>query len=155
MKNGSDTYESQIDSTMSRLETTLLIQCGILAMSYSRKRETKNTLSISCMYLPSQRIWSLSTKLWSKACKFDSIKAVASSRKRANSSLADEDKAKCSFFILTRWNKPCLQKALPTFKEKDIGVCEGCQFRKQHQHLFLKETNVSKGVLNVIHFDVW
>ena len=36
---------------------------------------------------------------------------------------------------------------LPTFKEKEInGVCGACQFGKQHQHLFPKERNVSKGI---------
>ena len=46
---------------------------------------------------------------------------------------------------------------LPTFKEKlDIeGVCEADQFKKQHPHPFPKERNVSKGVLDVIQFDVW
>ena len=45
---------------------------------------------------------------------------------------------------------------LPTFKEKEIeGVCATCQFGKQHRHLFLKERNVSKGLLNVVHSDVW
>ena len=45
---------------------------------------------------------------------------------------------------------------LPTFKEKEIeGVCEACQFRKQHWHPFPKERNVSKGLLDVIHSDVW
>ena len=44
---------------------------------------------------------------------------------------------------------------LSTFKEKGIeGVCEACQFFKQHQHPFLKERNVSKGLLDVIHSDV-
>ena len=45
---------------------------------------------------------------------------------------------------------------LPTFKEKEIeGVCKACQFGKQHRHPFPKERNVSKGLLDVIHFDVW
>ena len=45
---------------------------------------------------------------------------------------------------------------LPTFKEKEIeGVCEACQFSKQHRHPFLKERNVSKGLLDVVHSDVW
>ena len=45
---------------------------------------------------------------------------------------------------------------LPTFKEKEIeGVCEACQFRKQHRHPFPKERNVSKGLLDVVHSDVW
>ena len=45
---------------------------------------------------------------------------------------------------------------LPTFKEKEInGVCGACQFGKQHQHLFPKERNVSKGLLDVVHSDVW
>ena len=45
---------------------------------------------------------------------------------------------------------------LPTFKEKEIeGVCEACQFGKQHQHPFPKERNVSKGLLDVVHSDVW
>ena len=45
---------------------------------------------------------------------------------------------------------------LLTFKEKEIeGICEACQFGKQHQHQFPKERNVSKGLLDVIHSDVW
>ena len=45
---------------------------------------------------------------------------------------------------------------LPTFKEKEIvGVCEACQFGKQHRHPFPKERNVSKGLLDVFHSDVW
>ena len=45
---------------------------------------------------------------------------------------------------------------LPTFKEKEIeGVCEACQFGKQHRHPFPKERNVSKGLLDVVHSDVW
>ena len=45
---------------------------------------------------------------------------------------------------------------LPTFKQKAIeGVCEACQFSKQHRHPFPKERNVSKGPLDVIDFDVW
>ena len=44
---------------------------------------------------------------------------------------------------------------LPTFKEKEIdGVCEVCQFRKQHGHPFLKERNVSKGLLDIVHSDI-
>ena len=44
----------------------------------------------------------------------------------------------------------------PTFTEKEItGVCEACQFGKQHQQPFPKERNVSKGILDVIHSDVW
>ena len=44
---------------------------------------------------------------------------------------------------------------LPTFKDNEIeGVCEAFQFGKQHQHPFLKERNVSKGLLDVIHSDV-
>ena len=45
---------------------------------------------------------------------------------------------------------------LLTFKDKEIeGVCEACEFGKQHQHLFPKERNVSKGLLDVVHSDVW
>ena len=45
---------------------------------------------------------------------------------------------------------------LPTFKEKEIeGVCEACQFGKQHRHPFSKEMNVSKGLLDVVHSSVW
>ena len=41
---------------------------------------------------------------------------------------------------------------LSTFKEKEIeGVCEACQFGKQHRHPFPKGRNVSKGLLDVIH----
>ena len=45
---------------------------------------------------------------------------------------------------------------LPTFKEKEIeGVCVACQFSKQHWHPFPKEKHVSKGLLDIIHSDVW
>ena len=45
---------------------------------------------------------------------------------------------------------------LLTFKEKEIeGVCEACQFGKQHRNPFLKDQNVSKGLLDVVHSDVW
>ena len=45
---------------------------------------------------------------------------------------------------------------LPTFKEKEIeGICEACQFGKQHRHPFPKERNMSKGLLDVIHSNVW
>ena len=44
---------------------------------------------------------------------------------------------------------------LPTFKEKEInGVCGACQFGKQHRHMFPKERNVSKSLLDVVHSDV-
>ena len=45
---------------------------------------------------------------------------------------------------------------LPTFTEKEMaGVCEACQFGKQHRQPFPKERNVSKGTLYVVHLDVW
>ena len=45
---------------------------------------------------------------------------------------------------------------LRTFKEIEIeGACQACQFAKQHWHSFSKERNVSKGLLDVIHADVW
>ena len=44
---------------------------------------------------------------------------------------------------------------LPTFKEEIEGVCEACQFRKQHRHPFPKERNMSKGLLDIVHSDVW
>ena len=45
---------------------------------------------------------------------------------------------------------------LPNFTTKDItGVCEACQFGKQHRHPFPKEWNVSKGILDVVHSHVW
>ena len=45
---------------------------------------------------------------------------------------------------------------LPKFKEKEIeGVSKACQFGKQHQHPFPKERNMSRGLLDVIHSDVW
>ena len=44
---------------------------------------------------------------------------------------------------------------LPTFTEKEIGgVCETCQFGKQHRHPFPKKRNVSKWILDVIDSDV-
>ena len=45
---------------------------------------------------------------------------------------------------------------LPTFTEKEItGVCEACQFGKQHRQPFPKERNMNKGIPDVIHLDVW
>ena len=45
---------------------------------------------------------------------------------------------------------------LPTFKEKEIkGVSAACPFDKQHRQPFPKERNVRKGLLDVIHSDVW
>ena len=46
---------------------------------------------------------------------------------------------------------------LPTFIEKEscIGVSAACQFGKQHQHPSPKERNVNKGLLDVVHSDVW
>ena len=45
---------------------------------------------------------------------------------------------------------------LPIFEEKEInGVCGACQFGSQHRHPFSKEMNVSKGLLDVVHQDVW
>ena len=45
---------------------------------------------------------------------------------------------------------------LPTFKEKEIeGVCEACHFSKQYRHPFPKKRNMSKGLLDVVHSDVW
>ena len=45
---------------------------------------------------------------------------------------------------------------LLTFTEKEsAGACEACQFDKQHRQPFPKERNVSKGILDVIHSDVW
>ena len=44
----------------------------------------------------------------------------------------------------------------PDIQGEEIeGVCEGCQFGKQHRHPFPKERNVSKGLLDVVHSDVW
>ena len=45
---------------------------------------------------------------------------------------------------------------LLTFTEKEInGVCEACQFNKEHQNPFPKERNVNNGLLDVIDSDVW
>ena len=35
------------------------------------------------------------------------------------------------------------------------GVCEACQFGKQRRPPFPKERNMSKGILDVVHSDVW
>ena len=44
---------------------------------------------------------------------------------------------------------------LPTFKDKKIeGVCEACQFGKQHRYPFPKERNLSNGLLDIVHSDV-
>ena len=45
---------------------------------------------------------------------------------------------------------------LPIVIEKEItGICEACQFGQQHRQPFPKERNVSKGILDVIHTNVW
>ena len=45
---------------------------------------------------------------------------------------------------------------LLTFTKKEIaGVCEACQFGKQHRQPFPKESNISKRILDIIHSDVW
>ena len=45
---------------------------------------------------------------------------------------------------------------LSTFTKKEIvGVCEACQFGKQHRQPFPKERNVGKGILDVLHSHVW
>ena len=40
-------------------------------------------------------------------------------------------------------------------KRESIGIDEACQFGKKHRHPFSIERNVSKGVLDVVHSDVW
>ena len=87
---------------MSKPETTLRIRFETLAMFRLAKKVSKLTLRMFCMSLPSRIIWSRSAKLLNKACKFDSTKTVASSKKRADSSLADEAGVECSFSICTR-----------------------------------------------------
>ena len=45
---------------------------------------------------------------------------------------------------------------LPNFTAKEItGLCEACQFGKQRRPPFPKERHVSKGILDVVHSDVW
>ena len=45
---------------------------------------------------------------------------------------------------------------LPTFSGQEIeGVCAAYQFGKQHRQLFLKERNISEGLMDVIHSNVW
>ena len=45
---------------------------------------------------------------------------------------------------------------LPPSDSKRVDrVCKACQIGKQHRHPFPKERNVSKGLLDVIHSDVW
>ena len=52
----------------------------------------------------------------------------------------------------TKW----VVHGLPRFTSKHPdNVCEACQLGKQHRHPFLSERNVSKGLLDVIHSDVW
>ena len=44
----------------------------------------------------------------------------------------------------------------PDFEPKRVDrVCEACQLGKQHRLPFPKESSVSKGLLDVIHSDVW
>ena len=45
---------------------------------------------------------------------------------------------------------------LPAFESKRVDrVCEACQLGKQHRLPFPKESSASKGLLDVIHSDVW
>ena len=45
---------------------------------------------------------------------------------------------------------------LPSFTAKEIAsICEACQFGKQRRPPFPKEWHMSKGILDVIHSDVW
>ena len=45
---------------------------------------------------------------------------------------------------------------LPNFTTKEItGICEACQFGKQRRPPFPKEQHMSKGILDVVHSDVW
>ena len=45
---------------------------------------------------------------------------------------------------------------LLTFTKKEIAsICEAYQFGKQHRQPFPNERNVSKGILDAIHSDVW
>ena len=45
---------------------------------------------------------------------------------------------------------------LPTFELNPANkVCEVCQLGQQHRHPFPKERNVSKGILDIVHSDVW
>ena len=110
IKSGFSNYESRSDPVMSKPEMTLRTQFSTLAMFRSAKEVRKHTLKMSCMFPPSQRIWSQPAKWLSKACKFDSTKKGASSKKKAKSSRAEEERVGCSFSIRTRWNPPCSQK---------------------------------------------
>ena len=45
---------------------------------------------------------------------------------------------------------------LPAFESKRVDqVCEACQLGKKHRLPFLKESSISKGLLDVINSDVW
>ena len=45
---------------------------------------------------------------------------------------------------------------LPAFESKRVDrVCEACQLGKQHRLPFLKESSASKGLLDIIHSNVW
>ena len=49
-----------------------------------------------------------------------------------------------------------LTSGLPAFKLKRVDqVCEACQLGKQDRLPFPKESSSSKGLLDVIHSDVW
>ena len=45
---------------------------------------------------------------------------------------------------------------LPLFESKRVDrVCKACQLSKQHRLPFPKESSASRGLLDVIHVDVW
>ena len=46
-------------------------------------------------------------------------------------------------------------QALNIYKEGDCWSVWSNQFGKQHRQLFMRDRNVSKGILDVIHLDVW
>ena len=85
IKSGFSNYESR--SVMSKPEMTPHTRFDTSAMSRSAKEVSKHSLKMSCMFPPSQRIWSRS------ACMFDSTKKGASSKKKAKSSCAEEERA--------------------------------------------------------------
>ena len=51
--------------------------------------------------------------------------------------------------------RPMVNQGHHRFLHVPDHVCEVCQLGKQHRHPFLSERNVSKGLLDIIHSDVW
>ena len=69
-----ESYESPNNPTMCKLGMPQFTPFSMSVMSHLGKTTNKFVSKTSCIYQPSQRIWSQSATLLSKACKSDSTK---------------------------------------------------------------------------------